>query len=145
MARYYDMDKLKEMILAKADTLIADKEAFLYVAKWLDLLPAADVVPKSEYDAVVSAVDNSTKEFLKLHDTYQEQKTEVVNILDDLIKEAREIANRYEKSAKDINDCDCSKIEHEGRKNGALIVLFKISEFKKKYMGETKHENESKA
>ena len=35
------------------------------------LLPA-DVVPKSEYDAVVSAVDNSTKEFLKLHDDYQD-------------------------------------------------------------------------
>ena len=48
MARYYDMDKLKEMIEAKADTLIEGKEAFLYVAKWLDLLPAADVVPKSE-------------------------------------------------------------------------------------------------
>lgn len=32
----------------------------------------ADVVPKREYDAVVSAVDNSTKEFLKLHDAYQE-------------------------------------------------------------------------
>lgn len=48
MARYYDMDKLKEMIEAKADTLIKGKEVFLYVAKWLDLLPAADVVPKSE-------------------------------------------------------------------------------------------------
>ena len=37
----------------------------------------ADVVPKSEYDAVVSAVDNSTKEFLKLHDDYQKAKREV--------------------------------------------------------------------
>ena len=83
----------------------------------IDKLPRADVVPKSE----------------------------VVDLLDDLIKEAREIASRYEKSAKEINDCDCSKIKHNGRKNGALIVLFKISEFKKKYMGETKHENESKA
>lgn len=33
----------------------------------------ADVVPKREYDAV----DNSTKEFLKLHDAYQEQKKEI--------------------------------------------------------------------
>lgn len=40
-------------------------------------VPTADVVPKSEYDAVVSAVDNSTKEFLKLHDDYQEAKSEV--------------------------------------------------------------------
>ena len=35
--------------------------------------PEADVVPKSEYDAVVSAVDNSTNEFLRLHDEYQKQ------------------------------------------------------------------------
>jgi hypothetical protein len=39
------MDKLKQMIEARADTLIEGKEAFLYVAKWLDSLPAADVVP----------------------------------------------------------------------------------------------------
>jgi hypothetical protein len=38
------MDKLKDMLIAKADTLIEGKEAFLYVAKWLDLLPPADVV-----------------------------------------------------------------------------------------------------
>lgn len=38
---------------------------------------AEDVVPRSEYDAVVSAVDNSTKEFLKLHDAYQNQKREI--------------------------------------------------------------------
>lgn len=44
MARYYDLNKLAEMIQAKADTLIEGKEAFLYVAKWLDKLPAADVV-----------------------------------------------------------------------------------------------------
>ena len=44
MARYYDIDKLKEMIEAKANTLIEGKEAFLCVAKWLELLPPADVV-----------------------------------------------------------------------------------------------------
>ena len=48
MPRYHDTDRLIEMIQAKADTLIVGKEAFLYVAKWLDLLPPADVVPKSE-------------------------------------------------------------------------------------------------
>lgn len=50
MGRYYDIDKLAEMCRAKADTLIEGKEAFLYVAKWLELLPAADVVPKSEVE-----------------------------------------------------------------------------------------------
>ena len=43
MPRYYDIDKLKELIEAKADTVIDGKVEFLYVAKWLDLLPAADV------------------------------------------------------------------------------------------------------
>lgn len=50
MPRYYDIDKLKEMIEAKADTLIEGKESFLYVAKWLELLPPADVAPKSEVE-----------------------------------------------------------------------------------------------
>lgn len=43
----------------------------------LEFRNTADAVPKSEYDAVVSALDNSTKEFLKLHDDYQEAKSEV--------------------------------------------------------------------
>lgn len=48
MPRYYDIDKLKALIEAKADTLLESKEAFLYVSKWLDLLPHEDVAPKSE-------------------------------------------------------------------------------------------------
>lgn len=55
-------------------------EHFIYgvetVLEYAEYLPTYDVVPKSEYDAVVSAVDNSTKEFLKLHDKYQEQMAE---------------------------------------------------------------------
>ena len=43
-ARYIDVNKLKEMVEAKADTLIEGKEAFLYIAKWLDILPSADVI-----------------------------------------------------------------------------------------------------
>lgn len=50
MARYYDMDKLGELIEAKADTLINGKVAFLYVAKWLELLPSADVVPRGDVE-----------------------------------------------------------------------------------------------
>ena len=44
MSRHIDIDKLKEMIEAKADTLIEGKQAFLYISKWLDLLPIADVI-----------------------------------------------------------------------------------------------------
>ena len=39
-----DADKLSEMIRARAETLIEGKEAFYYIAKWIDLLPAAYVV-----------------------------------------------------------------------------------------------------
>lgn len=43
MTRYFDIDKLAEIARAKADTLIEGKQAFNYVEKRLDLLPAADV------------------------------------------------------------------------------------------------------
>lgn len=44
MARYYDLDKLSKLIEARADTMLEGKCAMLYVAKWLNLLPTADVV-----------------------------------------------------------------------------------------------------
>lgn len=57
MARYYDMDKLKALIEAKADTLVEGREAFLYVAKWLDLLPHEDVAPVNHaYWKVVTVI-----------------------------------------------------------------------------------------
>ena len=81
MARYIDADALIEMLNNKAKT---DLEMGLYnhhaltesFNRFVERQPTADVVPKSEYDAVVSALDNSTKEFLKLHDYYQKQKAE---------------------------------------------------------------------
>ena len=73
-------------------------------------LPTADVVPKSE----------------------------VESILDGLMKEAREIANRYEKSANETSDYDYARIEYRGCQMGALLVLFKIAELKKKYTEEKK-------
>lgn len=49
MPRYYDMDKLAEMAQTKADTLLPPGNmAFSSVAKWLELLPAADVAPRAE-------------------------------------------------------------------------------------------------
>ena len=48
MARYIDMDKLSKMIEARAERLIEGKGAMLYVAKWLNLLPGADVAPRAE-------------------------------------------------------------------------------------------------
>ena len=57
MPRYYDMDKLAEILQAKADTLIEGKEAFLCVAKWLDKLPPADVAPKTEVEALQEMLD----------------------------------------------------------------------------------------
>ena len=57
-----------------------------------DYKSTADVVPRSEYDAVVSAVDNSTNEFLKLHDAYQNQKREFEA---ELNKAKQEVPKRY--------------------------------------------------
>lgn len=57
MARYYDMDALAEMIRARADILIEGRQALHYIANWLDKLPPADVVPKSEVEKIFEAVD----------------------------------------------------------------------------------------
>ena len=76
-----------------------------YIRKAVENIPTADVAPKSE----------------------------VENILDGLMKEAREIADRYEKSANETSDYDYARIEYRGCQMGALLVLFKIAELKKKY------------
>lgn len=140
MPRYTDVDDLLEALKNRRLIFEEGKPVEEAIAEQISVfeevieeVPTVDVVPKSEYDAVVSAVDNSTKEFLKLHDTYQKQKSEVVDLLDDLIKEAREIANRYEKSANETSDYDYARIEYRGCQMGALIVSFKIAELKKKY------------
>lgn len=76
---YIDADKFAERIKVSPafrninDGLLLQR----VVIDLLNNIPTADVVPKSEYDAVVSALDNSTKEFLKLHDDYQESKREI--------------------------------------------------------------------
>ena len=61
MARYYDMNHLKEMIEAKADTVINGAETFHYIAKWLDLLPPADVVPRAEAEATLKQYKDTIK------------------------------------------------------------------------------------
>lgn len=43
MARYIDIDELAEMIRARSDMLVEGKQAFYYIANWLDKLPTADV------------------------------------------------------------------------------------------------------
>lgn len=43
MSRYIDADKLSEMIEARGKMLVEGKEAFYYIANWLNKLPPADV------------------------------------------------------------------------------------------------------
>lgn len=46
MPKYIDAEKLQSMIEARADMCLPEgKAAFLAVAKWVELLPAADVAP----------------------------------------------------------------------------------------------------
>ena len=66
MSRYYDMDKLAEMAQAKADTLLPPGNiAFSSVAKWLELLPAADVAPKSEIAREIFAEIESCLDYIE--------------------------------------------------------------------------------
>jgi hypothetical protein len=115
MPRYIDVDALiesiQDTICNKCDMYDGVKCKSCGIDDTLDFLetaPSADVVPKSE----------------------------VENILDGLMKEAREIADRYEKSANETSDYDYARIEYRGCQMGALLVLFKIAELKKKYLGE---------
>ena len=49
MSRYIDADKLSEMIKARAETLVEGKEAFYYIANWLNKLPPANVPEVMHY------------------------------------------------------------------------------------------------
>lgn len=130
-------------------------------------VPTADVVPKSEYDAVVSAVDNSTKEFLKLHDDYQEAICEVEKLreINSLLTEAgQEWQKRYNDAKAEvvreifaeideirlgqIHRCKFARskeTEHaqrnywEGAYNSLHQLSYLFAELKKKYT-EEKHE-----
>ena len=104
MPRYYESELLIDFV--KQNTPHINGETTMEcVERAIQKAPTADVVPKSE----------------------------IVNILDGLMKEAREIANLYEKSANETSDYDYARIEYRGCQMGALLVLFKIAELKKKY------------
>lgn len=46
MSKYFDLEKLKGMVEAKAKTVLPEHaSAFLYIANWFNHLPAADVEP----------------------------------------------------------------------------------------------------
>jgi hypothetical protein len=92
--------------------------------------PPADVVQRSDYDAVVEGQLTLQKH---LANVKQELAME---IFEKLMKESREIADRYEKAANETSDHDYARIEYRGCQMGALLVLFKIAELKKKYLGE---------
>jgi hypothetical protein len=118
MARYIDADKfIAELEQEKTvDLEFEDGVAVYEIEHTMNLIgmqPTADVVPKSE----------------------------VENILDELMKEIREIAERYEKSANETSDYDYARLEYRGCQLGALLVLLKIAELKKKYTEEKENEN----
>lgn len=70
MARYINADKfIAELEQEKTAALeFGDGVAAYEIEHTMNLIsmqPTADVVPKSEVEALVSAVDNSTKEFFE--------------------------------------------------------------------------------
>ena len=60
-------------------------------------------------------------------------RAEVESLLDELIKEAGEIADAYKKDADKMSVSDFAKAEYRGTQIGALLVQYKIAELKKKY------------
>ena len=65
-------------------------------------------------------------------------KSEVESLLDELIKEAGEIADAYKKDADKMSVSDFAKAEYRGTQIGALLVQYKIAELKNKYTEENK-------
>ena len=128
MARYIDADKLSEMIQHKADTLIAGKETFLYVAKWLELLPGADVVARSECEKwyheyhVIKDALKQEKEYHrsteKLADKYQLE-------LEAMRGAANSIKMHYEKAKQ---EADRLAVELEAEKTLRVVRIERIFE-----------------
>ena len=119
--RYIDADALiKKMFpLGMGDGMYVINAKAVKFA--IDKTPTADVVPNIEYDAVVSAVDNSTKEFLKLHDDYQAQNGEIERLrkaLDEYeetsgLKQAKaEVVDEFAKRLKEKMN-DLSRLEYD--------------------------------
>lgn len=85
--RYIDADRFDVITSQRHSEDFMD--GMDYILDMIDKAPTEDVVPRSEYELVVSALDNSTKEFLKLHDDFKQSKQEVankiVNIVADLM------------------------------------------------------------
>jgi hypothetical protein len=111
----------------------------------LQYLPTADVVPKGEYDAVVSAVDNSTKDFLKLHDDYQKAKREVDRlkynlkaVLEEIPETKRELASEIFAEIERLLDLNCLQGDIFIGKYFDVDLKNDIAELKKKYTEETK-------
>lgn len=121
MPRYIDTDEL----LAR----LADRDIFfpaLYKNE-LNSTPTADVVLRKEYDAVVSAVDNSTKEFLKLHDAYQEEKREVERLYYNLQAVLEERAEtKYEIAREIFEELEtvlCRSVYPRANANGTITPI----------------------
>lgn len=64
---------------------------FHYIKNGVDLINRQ----KAEISVLTSAVDNSTQEFLKLHDTYQEQKAEVAYWQDEAANAKKEAVGAF--------------------------------------------------
>ena len=77
---------------------------------------------KAEIATLTTAVDNSTKEFLKLHDEYQDQKAEI-----------ERLSHKCEDCAGCVQwNCDCSIIKTEAIKEVAERLHKGIDDFRDK-------------
>lgn len=89
--KFTDEEVIKALEVCSENT-VSGQGCFTYRGIPLRFLcsDALDLInrQKAEIAALTSAVDNSTKEFLKLHDAYQDQKAEIER-LNILVNEAK--------------------------------------------------------
>ena len=91
---------------------------------------------KVEIEALTNAVDNSTKEFLKLHDKYQEQKAEIDKWMG-RCRDWHEVAEEKSKLVGEIFEEIDELIFHHGRGDLADKYFYlAMGELKKKYTDE---------
>jgi regulator of replication initiation timing len=99
MSRYVDAEALKTDILKKykqnwevpcsyEDRIIQRVVTDLRVL--IEQNTPADVVPKSEADNLIKVIDNTTQQFLELHDFYQNAKSEVARLEQDVTRLVQE-------------------------------------------------------
>lgn len=121
MSRYIDADALIRVLNAKADMAMGTpKEVFFSVAKMVDYLPAADVVPKREVEELIRENESLAKTVNEASEFIRKLRSKVKKSKSDV---AREI---FEEIDVLVDDWKHSHIQ-------SIQFIAELAELKKKY------------